>query len=68
MSQDGHFVPNLTMGPPIIACLRKNSTAFFDCHLMVTNPKQWVKVGSAACKNMDVGTYVMIVAMACRVI
>ena len=42
--QDGNFVPNLTMGAPIIGCLRKHSTAFFDCHLMVSNPKQWVQV------------------------
>jgi ribulose-phosphate 3-epimerase len=40
---DGHFVPNLTLGAPIVAALRKHTTAFLDCHLMVTNPEQWVE-------------------------
>ncbi|KAI9205784.1 Ribulose-phosphate 3-epimerase-like protein [Polychytrium aggregatum] len=39
---DGHFVPNLTLGAPIIKCLRKHTNAFLDCHLMVSNPEQWV--------------------------
>jgi ribulose-phosphate 3-epimerase len=42
--QDGHFVPNLTIGAPVVQSLRKHSKAFFDCHLMVTNPQQWIKV------------------------
>lgn len=40
---DGHFVPNLTLGAPIVESLRKHSNAHFDCHLMVSNPEQWVK-------------------------
>jgi ribulose-phosphate 3-epimerase len=32
---DGHFVPNITFGPPIVAALRPHSTKFFDCHLMI---------------------------------
>ncbi len=32
---DGHFVPNLTFGPPVVACLRKNTTGVLDTHLMV---------------------------------
>lgn len=43
-NQDGHFVPNLTLGAPVVASLRKHSSAFFDCHLMVSNPAQWVQV------------------------
>jgi ribulose-phosphate 3-epimerase len=35
---DGHFVPNLTIGPPVVACLREHTDLFLDCHLMVDNP------------------------------
>jgi ribulose-phosphate 3-epimerase len=35
---DGHFVPNLTLGAPIVAALHKASPLPLDCHLMVTNP------------------------------
>jgi ribulose-phosphate 3-epimerase len=35
---DGHFVPNLTFGPPVVSRLRKVTSMPFDAHLMVTNP------------------------------
>ncbi len=40
---DGHFVPNLTIGPPVVASLRRHSPLFFDCHLMMTDPGQYLK-------------------------
>lgn len=40
---DGHFVPNLTIGAPVIASLRKHTDAYLDCHLMVTNPLDYVE-------------------------
>ncbi|GLT63562.1 hypothetical protein SLA2020_361190 [Shorea laevis] len=38
-----HFVPNLSIGAPIIGSLRKHSKAYLDCHLMVTNPIDYVE-------------------------
>jgi ribulose-phosphate 3-epimerase len=40
---DGHFVKNLTIGPPIVECVRKGTNSFFDCHLMVDNPKEYIE-------------------------
>ncbi|KAM7276021.1 hypothetical protein ACFE04_017887 [Oxalis oulophora] len=37
-----HFVPNLTIGAPVIESLRKHTDAYLDCHLMVTNPLDYV--------------------------
>jgi ribulose-phosphate 3-epimerase len=38
---DGHFVPNISFGPPIIASVRKATDAFLDAHLMITEPLRY---------------------------
>ena len=38
---DGHFVPNITIGPPVVEKLRTHSKLFFDCHLMITEPRTY---------------------------
>ena len=45
---DGHFVPNLTFGPPIIKAVRGASTKTFDAHLMVDNPDRLLGVYAEA--------------------
>jgi len=40
---DGHFVPNITIGPPVIAKLRKVSRLAFDAHLMISEPAKYAK-------------------------
>lgn len=39
---DGHFVPNLTFGAPVVKCIRKCSDKIFDCHLMISEPLKYV--------------------------
>ena len=39
---DGHFVPNLTVGPPMVEALRKVTTLPLDVHLMMTNPDEFI--------------------------
>ncbi len=39
---DGHFVPNITLGAPIVRCIRKCSTLPFDVHLMISDPYKYV--------------------------
>ncbi len=39
---DGHFVPNLTFGPPVVAAVRKVTKLPFDVHLMITNPQEMI--------------------------
>ena len=61
---DGHFVPNLTMGPPLVRSLRKATDLPLDCHLMIENPDQfipefceaganWVSVHQEACVHLN---------------
>ena len=38
---DNHFVPNLTLGPPVVASLRKATALPLDCHLMIDDPDRW---------------------------
>lgn len=40
---DGHFVPNITLGPGIVKCLRPHTNLPFDVHLMIENPDQYIK-------------------------
>ena len=57
---DGHFVPNLTIGPGVVAALRPHSDKFFDCHLMMTEPGKYLesfaKSGADGCTvHVEVG-------------
>lgn len=40
---DGHFVPNISFGPPIVAALRPHSTLAFDVHLMISEPQKYIE-------------------------
>ncbi len=50
---DGHFVPVLTLGPPVVKSLRKRTELYLDCHLMVDNPgvllDDFAKAGADGC-------------------
>jgi ribulose-phosphate 3-epimerase len=57
---DGHFVPNLTIGPPVVASLRRHTDLYFDCHLMITDPGDYLaafkKAGADGCSvHVEVG-------------
>ena len=57
---DGHFVPNLTIGPPVVASLRKHTDLYLDCHLMMTDPGGYLeafhKAGANGCTvHVEVG-------------
>lgn len=45
---DGHFVPNLTLGAPVVKSLKKHTDVPLDCHLMVSDPAKWVDDFAAA--------------------
>ena len=60
---DGHFVPNITLGPPVVKSLRKATKLPLDCHLMIENPNDfigafadagadWVSVHYEACPHL----------------
>jgi ribulose-phosphate 3-epimerase len=61
---DGHFVPNITIGPPVVRSLRKATDLPLDCHLMIENPDlfipefvqagaNWISVHQEACRHLD---------------
>lgn len=57
---DGHFVPNLTIGPPVVKSLRKHTDLYLDCHLMMTNPGKYLEpfrsAGADGCSvHVEVG-------------
>jgi ribulose-phosphate 3-epimerase len=45
---DGHFVPNLTIGPPVIESIRKRTRLPLDVHLMIEEPERWIDTYVAA--------------------
>jgi ribulose-phosphate 3-epimerase len=61
---DGHFVPNITIGPPVLKSLRAVTKLPIDCHLMIENPDDfiedfaaaganWISVHQEACRHLD---------------
>lgn len=40
---DGHFVPNITFGAPVVKCIRKCTDKVFDCHLMISDPLKYAE-------------------------
>ena len=48
---DGHFVPNITIGPPVIESLRKTTDLFFDAHLMISEPEKYIESFAKAGAN-----------------
>ena len=68
---DGHFVPNLTIGPPVVESIRRHTGLFLDCHLMMTNPGDYLeafrKAGADSCTvHVEVGDTPMLLAEARR--
>lgn len=48
---DGHFVPNITIGPPVVASIRKITKLPLDCHLMIENPEKYIDAFAKAGAN-----------------
>src|SRR5260370_21848011 len=52
---DGHFVPNLTIGLPVVAALLKHAALPLDCHLMIADPDRWAPdYASAGARNVTI--------------
>jgi ribulose-phosphate 3-epimerase len=49
---DGHFVPNITIGPPVVASIRKATALPLDCHLMISEPDRYVSMFCEAGADM----------------
>jgi ribulose-phosphate 3-epimerase len=49
---DGHFVPNITIGPPVVAGLKRATTLPLDVHLMITNPDRYLDAFAKAGASM----------------
>src|SRR5579872_2879155 len=49
---DGHFVPNITLGPDIVKACRAHSRLPFDCHLMISEPQRYIERFLAAGANL----------------
>lgn len=73
---DGHFVPNLTVGPPVVKSLRKSTTLPLDVHLMIESPDRyipafadagadWISVHQEACVHLH-RSLELIRAQGCR--
>ncbi len=45
---DGHFVPNISLGPPVVSSLRAHTDCFLDCHLMITDPGEYLEAFAKA--------------------
>jgi ribulose-phosphate 3-epimerase len=63
-TMDGHFVPNLTIGPPVVKSLRKVTDLPLDCHMMIENPDDfipafaeagvnWISVHQEVCRHLN---------------
>ncbi|MEI8127314.1 MAG: ribulose-phosphate 3-epimerase [Actinomycetota bacterium] len=66
---DGHFVPNVSIGPPVVSSLRLHSKKFFDVHLMMTQPEHYLssfaKAGADGCTvHVEIGRTAELIAQA----
>ncbi len=64
---DGHFVPNLTIGPPVVTWIRRHSDLYLDCHLMMDNPGRFLEAfrdaGANGCTvHVEIGSTAELIA------